>query len=108
MKNIVISGSSGFVGNNLIKFYKQKKIRLTCLSSQKINIKKTKNLSWITLNKDYSDLKNQVINFDIIYFCTGIGTISKSSIYDENKRENKRRRSVCSLFFKWILVLYEI
>ena len=100
MKNIVISGSSGFVGNNLIKFYKQKKSRLTCLSSQKINIKKTKNLSWITLNKDYSDLKNQVINFDIIYFCTGIGTISKSSIYDENKRENKIFKNLIRLIKK--------
>ena len=41
MKSVIISGASGFIGRNLINYYKNKKVNLICLSSKKNN-KKTK------------------------------------------------------------------
>ena len=56
MKSVIISGASGFIGRNLIHYYKNKKVNLICLSSKKNN-KKQKNIKWIKLDKNYHFLK---------------------------------------------------
>ena len=88
MKSVIISGASGFIGRNLINYYKNKKLNLICLSSKKNN-KKQKNIKWIKLDKNYHFLKNKKYNFDTIFISTGIGTVGKSNINKEKIREKK-------------------
>ena len=88
MKSVIISGASGFIGRNLINYFKNKKVNLICLSSKKNN-KKQKNIKWIKLDKNYHFLKNKKYNFDTIFISTGIGTVGKSNINKEKIREKK-------------------
>lgn len=99
MKSIIISGASGFIGRNLIDYYKNKKLNLICLSSKKNN-KKQKNIKWIKLDKNYHFLKNKKYNFDTIFISTGIGTVGKSNINKEKIREKKIFNNLLNLIKK--------
>ena len=99
MKSVIISGASGFIGRNLIDYYKNKKLNLICLSSKKNN-KKQKNIKWIKLDKNYHFLKNKKYNFDTIFISTGIGTVGKSNINKEKIREKKIFNNLLNLIKK--------
>ena len=99
MKSVIISGASGFIGRNLINYYKNKKVNLICLSSKKNN-KKQKNIKWIKLDKNYHFLKNKKYNFDTIFISTGIGTVGKSNINKEKIREKKIFNNLLNLIKK--------
>ena len=99
MKSVIISGASGFIGRNLINYYKTKKVNLICLSSKKNN-KKQKNIKWIKLDKNYHFLKNKKYNFDTIFISTGVGTVGKSYMNKEKIREKKIFNNLLSLVKK--------
>tara|TARA_Y100001958_G_C21224437_1_gene549800 strand:- start:623 stop:1516 length:894 start_codon:yes stop_codon:yes gene_type:complete len=100
MKSIIISGASGFIGRNLINYYKnKKKINLICLSSKKNN-ERQKNINWVQLDKNYHSLKNKKYNFNTIFISTGIGSVGKSNINKEKIREKKIFNNLLSFIKK--------
>lgn len=79
MKNVLIAGASGMIGNIILDH---------CLSSSRINkltslVRKTSNIEHPMLKEvviedftDYSDHKNLFQNIDSAFFCIGVYTNS--------------------------------
>lgn len=89
MKKILITGSSGFLGNNLSNFFSQndqKKFKVIS-SYNSIKPKFKKKIKIIKLNSNILKKKKKKINFDIVIHCaskTRVNTKNNFILYKEN------------------------
>ena len=100
MKNIIISGASGFFGKNLIKSFKNKNVRLLCLSTKRKPTIRNKNVKWVKLDRYYSRLSKIKFNFSLFILASGIGTVQDSYKKSELLKEKKIFKNILSFVKK--------
>ena len=81
MKNILITGSSGFIGNYTTKYLLEKKYNVFCISSKNTGIVKKNNFLKKTYNK--KKLKEFIFKNEINYVLMSHGSIDHNSEFDK-------------------------
>ena len=81
MKNILITGSSGFIGNYTAKYLLEKKYNVFCISSKNTGIVKKSNFLKKTYNKE--KLKEFIFKNKINYVLMSHGSIDHNSEFDK-------------------------
>lgn len=77
MKHVIIIGSSGMIGNTILKLcIENKEIeKITLINRKPLGIKNSKITEIIHADfMDYESVKNQLINQDICFYCLGVYT----------------------------------
>lgn len=82
-KNLLVVGGSGFIGKNIIKFYKKKKFKIYNLSLNKKNLDADVNIN-LNIN-DKKLLKNKISKLDINFIIYTAGYVKHNQLneYDE-------------------------
>ena len=75
MKNILVTGGSGFVGSHLVKLLVKKKFKVTILDTKKPKIKKIKYIKSSLSN--FEKLKKVTRKIDFVFHLAGVSDITK-------------------------------